>query len=70
VSDAPADSIAGRMKAIVGVALQIYRLEGKWKMSQNRPDADIAGVILGLGASQASGDQAVGEIVSERRPAV
>lgn len=68
VSDAPADYIAQQMKAIVGVALQIDRLEGKWKMSQNRPAADIAGVIHGLGASTASGDQSVAAIVSERRP--
>ena len=68
VSDAPADYIAQQMKAIVGVALQINRLEGKWKMSQNRPDADIAGVIRGLGASPTSEDQAVAAIVSERRP--
>jgi transcriptional regulator len=36
------------MKAIVRVDLQIDRLEGKWKMSQNRSDADITGVIRGL----------------------
>jgi transcriptional regulator len=68
VSDAPEDYVAQQMKAIVGVELPIERLEGKWKMSQNRPDADIAGVIRGLGASNAAGDQAVAAIVSERRP--
>jgi transcriptional regulator len=68
VSDAPEDYVAQQMKAIVGVELPIDRLEGKWKMSQNRPDADIAGVIRGLGASNAAGDQAVAAIVSERRP--
>ena len=62
------DYIAQQMKAIVRVELQIDRLEGKWKMSQNRVDADIAGVIRGLGASSAPGDQAVAAIVSERRP--
>lgn len=68
VSDAPADYIAQQMKAIVGVQLQIDRLEGKWKMSQNRSDADIAGVIRGLSASTVPEDQAVAAIVSERRP--
>jgi transcriptional regulator len=68
VSDAPEDYIAQQMKAIVGVELQIDRLEGKWKMSQKRPDADIAGVVRGLGASKTAGDQAVAAIVSERRP--
>jgi transcriptional regulator len=68
LGDAPPDYIGGQMKAIVGVALQIDRLDGKWKMSQNRPDADIAGVIDGLAASPASGDHAVAAIVGERRP--
>jgi transcriptional regulator len=68
VSDAPEDYIAQQMKAIVGVELPIDRLEGKWKMSQNRPDADIAGVIRGLSESKSAGDQAVAAIVSERRP--
>ncbi|HUZ62851.1 MAG TPA: FMN-binding negative transcriptional regulator [Acetobacteraceae bacterium] len=48
VSDAPADFIAGQLKGIVGFALPISRLEGKWKMSQNRPAEDRAGVVQGL----------------------
>jgi transcriptional regulator len=48
VSDAPADFIAGMLKGIVGFALTITKLEGKWKMSQNRPPVDRAGVIAGL----------------------
>lgn len=68
VSDAPDDYIAQQMKAIVAVSLQIDRLEGKWKMSQNRSDADIAGVIHGLSASTQPQDQAVAAIVADRRP--
>ena len=49
IADAPADYIAGMLRAIVGVALPIERLEGKWKLSQNRPEADRVGVIAGLG---------------------
>jgi transcriptional regulator len=48
VSDAPADFIAGMVKGIVGFELVIARLEGKWKMSQNRPAEDRAGVVEGL----------------------
>ncbi len=48
VSDAPADYVQGMLKGIVGIALPIVRLEGKVKMSQNRPPADRAGVIQGL----------------------
>ena len=48
VSDAPAAFIDGMLKGIVGFALPIARLEGKWKMSQNRPAQDRAGVVAGL----------------------
>ena len=69
VGDAPEAYIAQQMRAIVAVELQITRLEGKWKMSQNRPGADIDGVVGGLAASDAAGDRAVAAIVAERRPA-
>jgi transcriptional regulator len=48
LSDAPEDYIAGMTRAIVGVEIPIDRLEGKWKLSQNRPEADRTGVIAGL----------------------
>jgi transcriptional regulator len=48
VTDAPADFIDGMLRGIVGFALPIARLEGKWKMSQNRPEQDRAGVVAGL----------------------
>jgi transcriptional regulator len=52
VTDAPSDYIDGMLKGIVGFALPIARLEGKWKMSQNRPEADRAGVVAGLQADR------------------
>ena len=48
VEDAPADYIAGLLKAIVGVEMKIQRWEGKWKMRQNRPAEDRAGIIEAL----------------------
>jgi transcriptional regulator len=48
VDDAPADYIAGLTRAIVGVELQVLRLEGKWKVSQNRPAEDRHSVAAGL----------------------
>jgi transcriptional regulator len=48
VSDAPDDFIQGMLKGIVGFAIPVTRLEGKWKMSQNRPAEDRAGVVAGL----------------------
>lgn len=68
VDDAPSEYISQQMKAIVGVEFTIERLEGKWKMSQNRSHADIDGVVRGLSASHAPQDQVVAGIVQERRP--
>ena len=52
VSDAPEAFIDGQMRGIVGIEMPITRIEGKWKVSQNRPEADIAGVHAGLVADQ------------------
>lgn len=70
VGDAPEEYIAQQMKAIVAIELPIARLEGKWKMSQNRSAADIDGVIHGLGSSASERDHAVARVVAERRPGV
>ncbi len=51
VSDAPRDYIDSMLRAIVGFALPIRRLEGKWKLSQNRSSNDQAGVRTGLATS-------------------
>jgi transcriptional regulator len=63
VADAPADYIDGMLKAIVGFALPIQRLEGKRKLSQNRSTADIAGVREGLAASPDAHDQALSHLM-------
>jgi len=49
VEDAPADFIERQLKAIVGIEIPLARLDGKWKMSQNRPPADREGVARNLG---------------------
>ncbi len=63
VADAPADYIAAMLKGIVGLRLPITRLEGKRKLSQNRNDADRAGVAEGLAASTDPTDRAVGGLI-------
>ena len=50
VTDAPADFVQGMLRAIVGISIPIARLEGKYKLSQNRPTADHAGIVSGLEA--------------------
>jgi transcriptional regulator len=48
VDDAPARYVTGQLRAIVGVELEITRIEAKFKLSQNRPPADVDGVVEGL----------------------
>lgn len=50
VSDAPEPYIADQLRAIVGVEVEIDRIEAKWKLSQNRSAVDVAGVMAGLEA--------------------
>lgn len=67
-SDAPADYIDRLLPLIVGVEIEIARLDGTWKMSQNRPAADIDGVVAGLEWGGPC-EHAVAAIVESRRPA-
>ena len=62
VTDAPDGFVQGLLGAIVGISLRIDRLEGKVKMSQNRPAADQAGVIGGL---RADGQDRLAEAVRQ-----
>lgn len=48
VSDAPEDHIEKMLSMIAGVEIEIERIEGKFKLSQNHPDANRAGVLHGL----------------------
>lgn len=64
VDDAPERYIAGQLRAIVGIELVIIRIEAKTKLSQNRPDADIRGVVAGLSARGQSKSAAAAERAS------
>jgi transcriptional regulator len=65
VDDAPQPYVAGQLRAIVGVEVAISRVEAKAKWSQNRPLADIDGVIEGL---RATGHARASEAVRAARP--
>jgi transcriptional regulator len=48
VSDAPDDYVQQMLRAIVGIRIPVTKLVGKWKVSQNRGQADRDGVVTGL----------------------
>jgi transcriptional regulator len=65
VDDAPENFIAAQMRGIVGVEISILRIEGKWKMSQNRPEADRVGVVAGFREAGEAGAE-IAALVAER----
>ena len=63
VTDAPADFIDAMVGAIVGIEVPIARLIGKWKVSQNRPEADREGAAAGLREDGHAAAVAMAELV-------
>lgn len=63
VADAPEPYIARQLKAIVGIEITISRVEGKWKMSQNRSECDRRGVQEGLLQGGAAEPAAVAKLI-------
>ncbi len=63
VTDAPDAFIGAQLRGIVGLRLPIVRLQGKRKMSQNRPEADRIGVAAGLAESEKAGDRTVAAMI-------
>ena len=66
VDDAPPDFVAAQLRGIVGIEIPIDRIEGKWKVSQNRTDADRAGVVAGLGDEDRKESAVMAALVAER----
>lgn len=65
IDDAPADYIEKLISTVVGIAIPIQRIEGKWKTSQNRQDADKMGVAAGLLAKGDDEAMAMASLVRE-----
>lgn len=65
VDDAPPDYVQQMLRAIVGIEIRITRLVGKWKISQNRNDADRLGVADGLVEEPAADAAAMAALVRD-----
>jgi transcriptional regulator len=63
--DLPADYQAGMLKGIVGFAIEITAITGKFKLSQNRPAGDRERVITAL-ASGSPEEQDVADLMRRR----
>lgn len=62
VTDAPERYIEAQLRGIVGIEIDILEMSGKWKVSQNRPEADRIGVAEGVDKSMAALVRAFGGI--------
>ena len=58
-----------QLKGIIGLEIPVARIEGKWKVSQNRPAVDQAGVVAGL-ESEGGDALLMASAVSQRRKPV
>ena len=66
LSDAPDSYIDVMTRGIVGFRFAVTRLEGKWKMSQNREKQDWEGVVRGLEPRASGDDLAIAEQVANQ----
>ena len=69
MADLPEAYIASMLTGIVGVEIAVSRLDGKFKLSQNRPAADRPRVVAALEAREEADSRAVAELMREREPA-
>ena len=68
VTDAPDSYIDVMLRGIVGFRFVIGRLQGKWKMSQNREVPDRLGVVAGLNARAQGEDKEIALAVTDKLP--
>lgn len=66
LGDAPVDYVASQLKGIVGLEMAIERLEGKWKVSQNRSERDRDCVAKGLAELNTADSLAMKAVVEKR----
>jgi transcriptional regulator len=62
----PKEYLETLSKAIVGIEVAIENIEGKWKVSQNRPECDRQGVVAGLDAIHSPSSVEMARLVKER----
>lgn len=63
INDAPKDYLDKMLQAIVGIEIPIGKIMGKWKLSQNRPNADRRGVIAALNSDTGQGSKVMAEFM-------
>jgi transcriptional regulator len=65
VEDAPESYIQSQLKGIIGIELTVQRFEGKWKLSQNRPERDRQGTVRGLDETGDAGAASLAKMMAD-----
>lgn len=65
IGDAPADYVERLLRGIVGVEMQVSRIEARRKLGQNKPERDRSGVIEGLAMSPDPRDRLVAALMKD-----
>ena len=68
MQDLPEAYVGTMLKGIIGLDIAVTRLEGKYKLSQNRPAADHPGVIAALEAQDDADSRAVARLMRDHEP--
>jgi transcriptional regulator len=63
---APPDFLEAMLKGIVGLEIPLTRLEGKWKVNQNRLPQDRAGAVRGLRAKGDPDSEIMADLIAQR----
>ena len=67
LDDRDPEYVAGMIRAIVNFRIPIARIEGKFKLSQNRPEEDRARVIDALAQSDNPDDRNTAALMRKRQ---
>ena len=67
MADAPPDYVESLTRAIVGVEIAVDRIEGKWKVSQNRAAGDQQSVIAALDALDSQASREMANLMRDRK---
>jgi transcriptional regulator len=69
MQELPEPYLQGMLKGIVGFDISVTRMEGKYKLSQNRPAVDRPRVIAALDRREDANSLAIARLMHEREPA-
>ena len=68
MQDLPEPYLQGMLKGIIGLDIAVSRLEGKYKLSQNRPAVDRPRIVVALERRGDADALAVAALMREREP--